>query len=206
MTNKGSKPARRPVKKGGKFFPALCNIIGTLILLAVIITSFPIALPRFFGYNIYNVETGSMEPALPVGSVIYVETVEPDLVQPGDIIAYNVDGTIVTHRVVENRFVKGEYVTKEDANAQEDFTNVQYSDLIGRVKYHIPMIGRFMMLYASTVGKIYLLGLAACGVMFNMLAGRIRSRQDEKFRMQLQRWEKQRAMREKAETEAAIKK
>ena len=33
--------SRRPIKKGGMFIPALCNIIGTLLLIAVIATTIP---------------------------------------------------------------------------------------------------------------------------------------------------------------------
>ncbi len=201
MTAKGTKALKRPVKKGGKFFPALCNIIGTLILIAVIVTSLPLALPRIFGYEVYHVETGSMEPALPAGSIIYVEKTEPDTVLAGDIIAYNAGDAVITHRVVENRFVEGEFITKGDANPQEDFTRVQYADLVGRVKYHFPLLGRFMLIYARGVSKLYVLCLAACGVMFNMLAGRIRRTRDEEYRRELRRWKRRMAELERMETE-----
>ena len=206
MANKASPSRKRPVKKGGKFFPALCNIIGTAILLAVILVSLPLALPRFLGYEVYTVVSGSMEPAVPEGSLVYVEPVEPRDVEEGEIIAFNSNGTVVTHRVVRNQYFYEEFVTKGDANTEEDISPVEYQNLIGRVRYHIPVIGRFLMLYASNVGKLYLLCFAACGVMFNMLAGRIRSKRDEKFRMELRRWERKRAAQEKAETEAAIDK
>ncbi|MBQ9662016.1 MAG: signal peptidase I [Oscillospiraceae bacterium] len=201
MADNRSSSSRRPIKKGGKFFPALCNVIGTLILLAVILTSIPLAIPRLLGYETYNVTSGSMEPALPVGSVIYVEAVEPDKVQVGDIIAYYVDSTVVTHRVVENRIIGGEYITKGDANEMEDFSSVQYRDLVGRVRYHVPLLGGYLMIFSSQVTKIYLLVLAFCGVMFNMLAGRMRRRQNEKFREQLERWERHQAAKRKAELE-----
>lgn len=205
MAEKRTPSARRPVKKGGKFFPALCNIIGTLILLAVIATSIPLTVPRLLGFEIFSVVSGSMEPALPTGSIVYVEHVEPETVEPGDIIAYNVDGSVITHRVVENHFVEGEYVTKGDANEKEDFSNVSYRDLIGRVKYHFPVIGHYLMLYSRQVTKVYLLGLAACGVMFNMLAGSIRKKNEEKFRRQLEKYDKRREVRLREKVDEVIK-
>ena len=205
MAEKRTPSARRPVKKGGKFFPALCNIIGTLIILAVIATSIPLTVPRLLGFEIYSVVSGSMEPALPTGSIVYVEHVEPETVEPGDIIAYNVDGSVITHRVVENHFVEGEYVTKGDANEKEDFSNVSYRDLIGRVKYHFPVIGHYLMLYSQQVTKVYLLGLAACGVMFNMLAGSIRKKNEEKFRRQLEKYDKRREVRLREKVDEVIK-
>lgn len=202
MAERRTSSLQRPIKKGGKFIPALCNIIGTLILAAVILTSVPLAVPRLLGYEIYNVTSGSMEPALPVGSVIYVQRVAPETVKEGEIIAYYVDGTVITHRVVENRFVEGEFVTKGDANDMEDFSNTHYSDLVGIVKYHIPVLGDYLMVYSNQLTKVYLLTLAFCGVMFNMLAGRMRRRQEERFQEELERWERYQAAKRKEELES----
>ena len=202
MAERRTTSVQRPITKGGKFIPALCNIIGTLILAAVIMTSVPLAVPRLLGYEIYNVTSGSMEPALPVGSVIYVQRVAPETVKEGEIIAYYVDGTVITHRVVENRFVEGEFVTKGDANDMEDFSNTHYSDLVGIVKYHIPMLGDYLMVYSNQLTKVYLLTLAFCGVMFNMLAGRMRRRQEERFQEELERWERYQAAKRKEELES----
>ena len=107
MASKSESHSRRPVKKGGRFLPALCNLIGVLILVTVVATSLPLALPALFGYEVYSVTSGSMEPTLPVGSVIYVRPVEPETVRAGDIIAFYSDATVITHRVVENRFIEG---------------------------------------------------------------------------------------------------
>ena len=202
MAERRTSSLQRPIKKGGKFIPALCNIIGTLILAAVILTSVPLAVPRLLGYEIYNVTSGSMEPALPVGSVIYVQRVAPEAVKEGEIIAYYVDGTVITHRVVENRFVEGEFVTKGDANDMEDISNTHYSDLVGIVKYHIPVLGDYLMVYSNQLTKVYLLTLAFCGVMFNMLAGRMRRRQEERFQEELERWERYQAAKRKEELES----
>ena len=202
MAERRTSSLQRPIKKGGKFIPALCNIIGTLILAAVILTSVPLAVPRLLGYEIYNVTSGSMEPALPVGSVIYVQRVAPEAVKEGEIIAYYVDGTVITHRVVENRFVEGEFVTKGDANDMEDISNTHYSDLVGVVKYHIPVLGDYLMVYSNQLTKVYLLTLAFCGVLFNMLAGRMRRRQEERFQEELERWERYQAAKRKEELES----
>ena len=193
--------SRRPIKKGGMFIPALCNVIGTIILILVIAVTIPIAVPRLIGYESYYIETGSMEPTLPVGSVVYAEPVDPRSVEADDIIVYYSHGTPVTHRVVINQYFYEEFVTKGDANEKEDINPVSYSDLIGRVKYHIPHIGPIMMVAASELGKIYLMVLAFCGVMFNVLAGRMRMRSQEKFREQVEQWERRQAARNKAEIE-----
>ena len=174
-------PSKRTVKRGGNVIPALCNFLGTIMLLAVIATCIPLALPRVLGYESYMVVSGSMEPTIPVGSIIYVEPMAPEQIPSGEIIAFRDGETVVTHRVVENRFVVGEFVTKGDANAGEDMDTVDYYDVIGLVVEHYPYVGRFLSIYASPIGKAYVLCFAACGLMFNILAGRMRARNKERL-------------------------
>ena len=203
--SKKSSSVRRPVKKGGKFFPALCNIIGTLLLLLVIAVSLPLALPRFLGYEAYHVETGSMEPVIPAGSLVYVDPVLPRTLEPGDVVAFYSNETVITHRVVENHYFFQELLTKGDANEKEDINPVRYDEVIGRVTVHFPVLGRFLSVYAMPVSKVYLLCLAACGVMLNVLAGRIRVRHEQKFREQLEEYDRRRAKKAKAEMEEVYK-
>lgn len=165
--------------KGGFLVPALCNLLGILILLSVIGSCLPMAIPRLMGYEVYNVVSGSMEPAIPVGSAVYVALTEPQDVREGEVIAFRSGESVVIHRVSVNRIVEGEFVTKGDANAAEDMNTVPYGNLIGRVERHIPMIGQLMEIYANPVGKAYLICYTACGAMLNMLAGRLRDRAGE---------------------------
>ena len=163
-------------KRGGKLVPALCNIFGTLILVSVIALYLPITLAHARGYEVYNVVSGSMEPAIPVGSVIYVETLRAEDVAEGDVIACHGGSSVIAHRVVKNRVGEGEFITKGDANAREDMQDVPYLSLIGKVVRHYPFLGGMMTLYTSKIGKAYVICFAACGAMFNILAGRIRAR------------------------------
>ena len=179
MNDKALTSGRRSIRGGGKSIPTLCNLLGILILAAVILSCLPLTIPRLMGYEIYNVISGSMEPEIPVGSVVYVASVEPEKIVSEDVIAFRSGGTVVTHRVVENRLTDGEFVTKGDANAAEDMNAVPYVNLIGRVEYHFPVIGRLMVLYTGAMGKVYVICFAACGAVLNMLAGRLRERDRE---------------------------
>lgn len=156
--------------------PGLCNLLGTLILLSVIVVCLPLALPRFAGYEVYEVVSGSMEPEIPVGSVVYVKYASPEDIGEEEVIAFWGGSSAIVHRVMQNKTAEREFITKGDANAAEDLQAVPYSSLIGRVEYHFPIVGRLMSLYATSVGKIYLFLIAACGVMLNMLAGFMRRR------------------------------
>ena len=179
MRNK-TLPSGQRKAKGGKLVPALCNVVGTFILLSVIGTCLPVTVPQFMGYEVYNVVSGSMEPEIPVGSVIYVAAAQPEDIREEDVIAFRSGDTIITHRVVTNRKLDGEFVTKGDANELEDMNSVPYENLVGRVEHHFPIVGRLMVVYTGTVGKAYVICFAACGAMLNMLAGRLRDRNKEK--------------------------
>ena len=176
MTERLKSTVNTSENKGGKVFPALCSVLGTLILLGVIAAFIPLTVPRLMGYEIYEVVSGSMEPEIPVGSILYVEETPPEEIEAGDVIAFMRNDTVVSHRVEENRYVEGEFITKGDANSEEDTVPVPYDSLVGKSVYHLPVLGTLMTMLAGDVGKLYALAFAACGVMFHMLAAILRSR------------------------------
>lgn len=159
-----------------KLISALCNLSGTLILLLVIALCLPMVLPKVLDYEVYHVVSGSMEPEISVGSLVLVEAAAPETIAEGTVIAFRSGGAVVVHRVIQNKLVEGAFVTKGDANPIEDRKEVPYDQLIGSVAYHIPAAGQLLAVCGSMIGKIYLLLLAACGAMLNMLAGRLRGR------------------------------
>ena len=173
MTRDDRQNNDRPEKRGGKFFPALCSTLGTLMLTAVILSALPLALPRLLGYNAYSVVSGSMEPALPVGSVVYVESAGVSQIRAGDIIAFDDEGTVVTHRVIESRPQEGAFITKGDANPSLDIKPTPYWKLIGRVKLCVPLLGRVLSLYAVPEGKLALGTFALSGLLLRVLGSRL---------------------------------
>lgn len=165
-----------PRKKAGLliYVPALCNVIGTLMLLVVIAAALPLTIPNFMGYEVYNVVSGSMEPTIPVGSIIYVKEIDPSDIYSGDIIAFHSGDSVIMHRVTQNKVVEGTFTTKGDANDGEDMSEVPYKDLIGIVVRHIPILGQLLILFGSTFGRICMVCFAACGALLNILGGRFR--------------------------------
>ena len=103
---------------------------------------------------LYTVVSGSMEPAVPTGSLVYIKYVEPGDIETGDIIAFygsDAQGSIITHRVVSNSNAMGEFITKGDANAENDMSPVTYEQYVGKMVRSIPIatpianiIGRFV--------------------------------------------------------------
>jgi signal peptidase I len=166
-------------KKHSIFLPVLCRVLGTLILLGVIVLFLPMTAPRLLGYEVYNVISGSMEPAIPVGSLILVDATPAEELTAGDVAAFDSGGSVVAHRVTDNHLVEGELITQGDANEEADFAPVPYASVRGKVVRHVAYLGGLMELLASPVGKVYAGLLIACGVMFHMLGARLWERNRE---------------------------
>ena len=76
----------------------------------------------------------------PFATIIYYKHVDEQEIAPGDVITYDLNGTLVTHRVKE--IVNGQYRTQGDANNIEDQQLVPYSSVQGKVGgLAIPILG-----------------------------------------------------------------
>lgn len=121
-----------------------------------------------------------MEPAIPVGSLLYIQKMPPEDMKEKDVIAYyggHGQTAIITHRVVENRILMGEFVTKGDANASEDMTPVPYDDFIGKVRLSIPKAGAAVQAFSSAPGKIAAVCLIGLAVALQILASLLERRE-----------------------------
>ena len=170
---KMSKNSTIKQKRSGKIVPALMRIIGAAVILVCIAISMVFALPRVLGYEMYNVVSGSMEPTIPVGSMIYVKSADGENIREGDIIAFVSGSSVITHRVTENNLEKHELTTKGDANELEDFSKVPYFNLIGVVKFHVPELGKWGGYFSTLSGKAYLLAAIAFGFILNTIGDRL---------------------------------
>lgn len=130
---------QRGLQKAWSAFTAvLAAIAGLLALVLVGI--------RLFGITPYAVLSGSMEPALPVGSLLFVQKTEFDQIQVGDIVTFvqNAELTIATHRVVSVDSAARCLTTKGDANTIIDGSPVREANLVGVVVLCIPGLGYFL--------------------------------------------------------------
>ncbi len=152
----------------------LFTVAGYGVLIAVVAAAALMAAPQAFGWKALTVLTGSMAPALPVGSVVYAAPADPAQLEEGDIVVFTRGGETVTHRVESNHTVEGELITKGDANAEPDLAPVPYSAVQGKVVIDAPWLGDILSALATGVGKVYLLAAGACGVMLTVLGNRCR--------------------------------
>ncbi len=138
-----------------KIIYALCLtgliFIGSLLLL----TAFPIP---GVDLDARVVRSGSMEPAIPTGSVIFIMPAEEYTV--GDIITYRIVGMDIptTHRIVGiDEDDKGSFITKGDANPADDILTVDRDDILGSVRFHIPFLGFVINLARQPLGFFLLI-------------------------------------------------
>ena len=123
------------------------NAATSVLIALVVVLAILLAGMRLFGFNVFTVLSGSMEPVIHTGSIVYVKEVKPEDIRTGDVITYMLDeNTISTHRVVE--VIPDEedptvirYKTKGDANASEDGVPVHCQNVIGEVQFSIPYLG-----------------------------------------------------------------
>ena len=103
--------------------------------------------PRLVGWQSAVVLSGSMEPALNVGDIAFVEGVsDPGDVRPGDIITFRSPddhSRRVSHRVVEvvNDVNGLSFRTRGDSNELPDQQLIPAENLVGKVRYHLPYLG-----------------------------------------------------------------
>ena len=137
-----------------KRFIALLSSLAFALVIALAVVSF---VPRAFGYMPFAVLSGSMEPDLPVGSMVFVRQVEPTDITVGDNATfYRSDGAVVTHQVYEVDPVAQTISTQGIANKNADGTimhdaeQTPFSRVIGVVSFCVPYLG-FVNAYCTTM-------------------------------------------------------
>jgi len=83
---------------------------------------------NYFGYTYFQILTGSMEDTINVDDVVFVHITKD--VDVNDIISFNDEGSVVTHRVIE-KTDKG-FITKGDNNNASD-GEITKDRVIGKV-------------------------------------------------------------------------
>lgn len=159
------------------------SAVATVLLLAVMAVALPFSVPKLFGYQIYNVLTQSMEPAMPVGSAIYVKRCDPQALRQGDIITFRLSeatGLVETHRVVENDTQARQLITKGDANALPDVNPVSYERVVGKVVMCIPVLGTVSEMLHSGPGVTACVAIFALAIILWTLADKTKKRERSK--------------------------
>lgn len=169
------KQEKRQENRVEKRRPAavICSVIGTILLVVLILGCLPLTVPKVFGYHIYTVVSGSMEPAIPTGSLVYIKAVPAEEIAEDEVIAFYgvMDGaSIITHRVVANSVVMGQFITKGDANETNDMEPIPYDNYIGKVVLSIPKVGGIAQTVTTGPGRIAALCMIGLAVLLEIAA------------------------------------
>lgn len=148
-----------------------------LIILAIYSVGANISI--FGGYHSYLVQSGSMEPNILIGDVVI--THKQSVYHVLDAVTFNSleANRVVTHRIVEIKDEpRGQFITKGDANREEDEAQITNSDIIGKVIFVIPKLG-FLINFSQTIlGLLILILIPAAGLIFDEIIKVAAKRQD----------------------------
>lgn len=154
-----------------KIRKSISTLTYLIIIFAIIYVAFQIHFPKQFGKirnsHPYVVISDSMEPVIPVNSLIYVSDVRTRDLVVGDIITFsydvNFDGTVetVTHAIADISYNKDnirEFKTLSEKTGRIDPWTLFDSNIKGKVTRIIPKAG-FLVTSLSKVAMPLLIFL-----------------------------------------------
>ncbi len=121
-------------------------------------------------FSIYTIISQSMTPNIKVyDAVVDIRVDDPTNIEVGDVITFIstsllTPGMTITHRVKAiTTDSSGQvcYVTKGDYNSVEDDSCAKFNNILGKVMFKIPQIGRVQKLLASKAGWLLFIMLPA---------------------------------------------
>ena len=147
-----------------KVFLGVVNTISVIIIVFAVIVLLVVVMtpkgqaPSILGYSFFRVMTGSMEPEMPVNSLIVVEKTPVQDLEPGDVISFysrdpSLAGEVSTHRIVDISNEEGArlFQTKGDANNVPDRYITREEDVIGKVVFTSLFAGKLIRLASNPV-------------------------------------------------------
>lgn len=149
---------------------AVTSVSITLIVLFAI----AVAGVKLVGLDVYMVQSPSMEPTCPVGSVIWVKRIsDPSKLEVNDVVTFRLTKrTTATHRIIRIEESDTDpagyvFITKGDNNDSEDNVPLSPSDVIGKEILTIPYLG-YVSNYVQTKPGVYV-AFGACIVVIGLL-------------------------------------
>lgn len=148
----------------------VCSVLSTVLFVSLLLLAAALIVPKLVGYQEMAVLSGSMEPNIPVGAIVYVKEVPFEKIEDGDVITYQLSGsTCVTHRVVDVNKQEQTLLTKGDANNAVDNSPVSAEQVLGKAYFTLPLIG-YISIYAKTpIGIGVICGLLIIIILLNLL-------------------------------------
>ena len=131
-----------------------------LIAILLLVSIFPIS----GNFKVLTVESGSMEPAIKMGSIVVIKPSESYKI--GDTITFGEmtkTKSPITHRIFDIKMENGQeiYITKGDANSTPDKKEIKKADVIGKVLFDISYLGYAVSAVKKPLGFLLILIIPA---------------------------------------------
>ena len=79
----------------------ICNVLSMVVFLGLLVIAGFLFVPKMLGYDEYAVLSGSMEPGIPVGAIVYDKNFTGSEAREGAVVTYQLPaGTLVTHMII----------------------------------------------------------------------------------------------------------
>lgn len=181
-----------------KAFKIIYGIIRTFIVSFLVIYLLFVIIQRvtnnssIFGYRMFTVATGSMEPVYNVNDVILVKDTDPSTLKVGDDIAYLgnrdvVKGLVVTHRIIRIETLddnKVHYTLKGVNNKYED-PSITEDQILGKVLGKVYVVNFINHVVKNIYGFFFLVFCPLVLVIFLEIADTIIEAKVEKNELRL---------------------
>ena len=146
------------------------KIIDTVLFSCVLAVALCLCVMIFFFHiKPVVVVSGSMEPEIPVGSLVFIDQRDQS-VDPGDVLAYRIGDTmdtIIVHRFVDQNN-DGTYITKGDSNDTADPASVTKQQIVGKEIFCVPKAGKVRFI-CSKAGLLIIGAVAIGYFIFGMI-------------------------------------
>ena len=172
-------------KKGNSILKLILNIISwtifaLLILIALFLLYYAIATQIYAkkgekykpAFSLYTIISGSMKPNINVYDVVVDTKVDnPEDIKVGDIITFTSSssltyGVTITHRVIaiDNSNGVYRYRTQGDNNLVPDDTYVEFGNVLGKVLFKVPQLGRVQFLLLKAGSWLFIILIPSLGI------------------------------------------
>ncbi|WP_195987203.1 signal peptidase I [Clostridium sp. D53t1_180928_C8] len=143
----------------------LCLLFFAILAIALIgnISSKFDSVYNLIKFKSYVIVSNSMQPTIDPGDVIFIKKSNVNNLEVGDIVTFQKDGFVATHRITEINNDK--LITQGDNNNLKE-ESLNKSNIIGQYMFRVPKIGYFYYFVGSPIGIILLSTIIAILIIY----------------------------------------
>ena len=155
----------------------LADLFEWVVVSVLLLTAVALVLSNFdnpLKLRVFSVNSGSMEPAVHLGSLVFVRPAAQYF--EGDVITFadrNDPKSTTTHRILsvsrDEDLNKTTFETKGDANEDKDVSSITDNRVLGKVIFILPLLGYIVAFAKTQLGFTFLIVIPATLLIFNEL-------------------------------------